>query len=156
MRAKFGSSAAQEEPAQESSSSEDESDSEEEEEEEEEADEEASASSSSSLPSFKPPKAIEWLQDFSEIQRRRDDNENKIFAFEGGGGPWGQRGQRGKSSKSAYFRGKRHDNKILKVQILLSRNFVVVAQAPRDCETCKPSRLGEGSKILWSSKMITY
>ena len=28
------------------------------------------------------------------------------------------------------FREKRHDNKILKVQILLSRNFVVVAQAP--------------------------
>ena len=28
------------------------------------------------------------------------------------------------------FRGKRHNNKILKVQILLSRNFVVIAQAP--------------------------
>ena len=35
-----------------------------------------------------------------------------------------------KSSKNAGFRGKRHDNKILKVQILLSRNFVVIAQAP--------------------------
>ena len=44
-----------------------------------------------------------------------------------GGGPWGQRG---KSSKNALFRGKRHDNKILNVQILLSRNFVVIAQAP--------------------------
>ena len=40
-------------------------------------------------------------------------------------------GQRGKSSKNAVFRGQRHDNKILKVQILLSRNFVVIAQAPR-------------------------
>ena len=61
-------------------------------------------------------------------QRRRDDNKNKIFAFEGGG-PWGQRG---KSSKNAcfFFCGKRHDNKILKVQILLSRNFVVIAQGP--------------------------
>ena len=32
--------------------------------------------------------------------------------------------------KNAVFRGKRHDNKILNVQILLSRNFVVIAQAP--------------------------
>ena len=32
---------------------------------------------------------------------------------------------------AVFFRGKRHDNKILKVQILLSRNFVVIAQAPR-------------------------
>ena len=60
------------------------------------------------------------------LQRRRDDNKNKICAFRGGG-PWGQRG---KSSQNAVFRGKRHHNKILKVQILLSRNFVVVAQAP--------------------------
>ena len=29
------------------------------------------------------------------------------------------------------FRWKRHNNKILKVQILLSRNFVVIAQAPK-------------------------
>ena len=44
-------------------------------------------------------------------------------------GPWGQRG---KSFENAVFRGKRHDNNILKVQILLSRNFVVIAQAPRN------------------------
>ena len=44
-----------------------------------------------------------------------------------GGGPWGQRG---KSSNNACFRGKRRDNKILKVQILLSSNFVVIVQAP--------------------------
>ena len=30
-----------------------------------------------------------------------------------------------------FFLGKRHDNKILKVQILLSRNFVVMVQAPK-------------------------
>ena len=54
------------------------------------------------------------------FQRRRDDNKNKIFAFEGGGGPWGPRGT---SSKNACFRGKRHDNKILNVQLLLSRNL---------------------------------
>ena len=29
-----------------------------------------------------------------------------------------------------FFHGERHDNKILKVQILLSRNFVLIAQAP--------------------------
>ena len=64
-------------------------------------------------------------------QRRRDDIKNKIcgYFFGGGGGNWGQRG---KSSKTIFFfRGKRHDNKILKVHILLSRNFVVIAQAPK-------------------------
>ena len=35
-----------------------------------------------------------------------------------------------KTVQNAVFRGKLHDNKILKVQILLSRNFVVIAQAP--------------------------
>ena len=68
----------------------------------------------------------------AKFQRRRDDNKNKVFAFQGGGGPWGQRG---KLSKNAVFRGKRH-NKILKVQILLSRNVVVVAQAPKVLKGC--------------------
>ena len=54
-----------------------------------------------------------------KLQRRRDDNKNKICTFEGGQ-PWGQRG---KSTKNAIFRGNRHDNQILKVDILLSRNF---------------------------------
>ena len=59
---------------------------------------------------------------------RDDETTIKIkFALLRGGGPWGQRGI---SSKNAVFRRKRHDNKILKVQILLSRNFVVIAQAP--------------------------
>ena len=40
--------------------------------------------------------------------------KNNIFAIQGGE-PWGQRG---KSSKKAVFRLKRHDNKILNVQIL--------------------------------------
>ena len=30
-----------------------------------------------------------------------------------------------------FFRGKRYDNKILNLQILFSRNFVVIAQAPK-------------------------
>ena len=43
-------------------------------------------------------------------------------------------GREGKSSKKLsffFFRGKRHDNKLLKVQLLLSRSFVVIAQAPK-------------------------
>ena len=43
------------------------------------------------------------------------------------------RGADRKIVQNAIFRGKRHDNKILKVEILLSRNFVVMAQAPRKC-----------------------
>ena len=39
-------------------------------------------------------------------------------------------GQRGKLSKNAIFHGKRQDNKISKVKIVLSRDFVVMAQAP--------------------------
>ena len=34
--------------------------------------------------------------------------------------------------QSVVFGGKRHDNIILKVRILLSRNFVVIVQAPRN------------------------
>ena len=45
-----------------------------------------------------------------------------------GGGAWRQRG---KIAQNAVFRGKRPDNTILKVHILLSRNFVVIAQAPK-------------------------
>ena len=59
-------------------------------------------------------------------QRKRDDNKNKICVFQGGG----QGGEEGKIVQNAVFRGKRHDNKILKVNILLSRNFVFMAQAP--------------------------
>ena len=40
------------------------------------------------------------------------------------------RGAGRKIVQNVIFRGKRHDNKILKVKILLSRNFVVMAQAP--------------------------
>ena len=53
---------------------------------------------------------------FCEAQRRRDNNKNKLFAFERG--PWGQRGKW--ETPRQY--------KILKVQILLSRYFVVIAQ----------------------------
>ena len=64
-------------------------------------------------------------------QRKRDDNKNKICTFQGGLG----RGAGRKIVQNAIFHGKRHDNKILKVKILLSRNFVVMAQAPNRCDT---------------------
>ena len=50
----------------------------------------------------------------------------KFARFRGGLG----RGAGRKIVQNAIFHGKRHDNKILKVKILLSRNFVVMAQAP--------------------------
>ena len=40
------------------------------------------------------------------------------------------RGAEKKIVQNSIFHGKRHDNKILKVKILLSRKFVVMAQAP--------------------------
>ena len=75
-----------------------------------------------------------WLRQrecrWPEGQRGRDNNKNKMSVFEGGG----MGGQRGKASKNAVFfflPGKRHDNKILNVQILLSRNFVVIGTQNR-------------------------
>ena len=41
----------------------------------------------------------------------------------------------GNCPKNAVFRGKGHDNKIFKVQISLSKHFVVIAQAPAFCGT---------------------
>ena len=63
----------------------------------------------------------------SLLQRKRDDNKNKILRFSGGG--VGREAGR-KSVQNAIFHGKRHDKKILKIKILLSRNFVVMAHAP--------------------------
>ena len=45
----------------------------------------------------------------------------KFSLFEGGGGSWGAER---KIVQNAVFRGTRHDNKISKVQILLSRNLL--------------------------------
>ena len=89
-------------------------------------------------------------------RRRRDDNKIK-FSLLRGGGPGGQRG---KSSKTLFFRGKRHDNKILKVKILLSRNFVVIAQAPNKnkhkkfCDTIAASIARYEKYRCWASKQI--
>ena len=51
----------------------------------------------------------------------------KFALFRGGVG----RGAERKIVQNAIFHGKRHDNKILNAKIVLSRNFVVMAQAPR-------------------------
>ena len=66
----------------------------------------------------------------ANFQRRRDDNKNESFRFLRGGGLGGREENRPKRCFFC-FRGKRHDNKILEVQILLSRNLVVIAQAPK-------------------------
>ena len=59
---------------------------------------------------------------------RESETTIKIkFAFSGVGG---QGGREENCPKRYLFVGKRHDNNILKVNILLSRNFVVMAQAP--------------------------
>ena len=62
-------------------------------------------------------------------QRKRDDNKNKFAFFRR---RVGRRAER-KIVQNAIFHGKHHDNKILKVKMLLSRNFVVMAQAPIFC-----------------------
>ena len=59
---------------------------------------------------------------------RESETTIKInLRFSGGGG--GQ-GGREENCPKRFFHGKRHDNKISKVKFLLSRNFVVMAQAP--------------------------
>ena len=58
----------------------------------------------------------------------------KFALFKGGVG----RGAGRIIVQNAIFHGKRDDNKSLKVKILLSRNFVVMAQAP----TCKGVKWG--------------
>ena len=72
------------------------------------------------------PSEVVTLQ--PENQRRRDDNKNKICAFEGVG--LGDR-EENRPNTLFLFHGKGHDNKMLKVLILLPRKFVVIAQAPR-------------------------
>ena len=67
------------------------------------------------------------LQTEKNYQRKRDDNKKKFALFRGGLGREAGR----KIVQNAIFHGKRHDNKILKVNILLSRNFAVMAQAPK-------------------------
>ena len=87
-----------------------------------------------------PIKIKSALPPSPKTQRKRDDNKNKICTFHGGV----RRGAGRKIVQNAIFHGKRHDNKILKVQILLSRSFVVMAQAPKTPPP--PQKRG----ILWT------
>ena len=65
--------------------------------------------------------SMKWPK-FVNFRRRRDDNKNRICGFEGGG----QVGAKRKIVQDAFFCGKRHDNTILKVQIVLSRNLLLL------------------------------
>ena len=62
----------------------------------------------------------------SSFFRESETTIKKMCAFQGGGV---SRGAGRKIVQNAIFHGKRRDNKILKVKILLSRHFVVMAQA---------------------------
>ena len=71
------------------------------------------------------------LRCYTPPPKRTENGETTIkitFLLLRGGG--GELGTERKIVQNAVFRGKRHDNEILKVQILLSSNFVVIAQAP--------------------------
>ena len=65
---------------------------------------------------------------FQKFRESETTIKIKFALFRGGLG----RGAGRKIVQNAIFHGKRHDNKILKVKILLSRNFVVIAQAPKN------------------------
>ena len=71
----------------------------------------------------------------------------KFSLFEGGGEALGAER---KIVQNAVFRRKRHDNKILKVQILLSRNFVVMAQAP-NC-ACNSANKNFPCRLAWARR----
>ena len=72
-----------------------------------------------------------FLQERSLIHSHRiAETTIKMHTFIQFSGGVGQGGRDGVIVQNAIFRGKRHDNKILKVEILLSRNFVVMAQVP--------------------------
>ena len=60
------------------------------------------------------------------------------------------RGAERKIVQNAIFHGQRHDNKILKVKTLLSRNFVVMAQAPIQNECQKEIQRGNNVVKLTS------
>ena len=65
------------------------------------------------------------------MQLRDGETTIKIeFALLRAGGLGGREENPKKTLLFFFSRGKRHDNKILKLQMLLSRNFVVIAQAP--------------------------
>ena len=68
-------------------------------------------------------------EEYYTVRIRESETTIKIkFALFRGGGVG--RGAGREIVQNAIFHGKRHDNNILKVKILLSKKFVVMAQAP--------------------------
>ena len=98
-----------------------------------------------SLPKIKE----KFTDDLLQVRESEMTIKVKLAFFRGGGG---QRGSEENCPKR-YFHGKHHDNKILKVKILLSRNFVVMVQAPSggagrmfNPPTTRAFQASEGSK----------
>ena len=55
--------------------------------------------------------------------------------------------------KNAVFLGKRHDNRTLNLNILWSRNFVVIAQAPNQSRVNSPALiLSRSSRVSLAKK----
>ena len=74
----------------------------------------------------------------------------KFALFRGGG----QGGREENCPKRYFFRGKRHDNKILKVKMLLSRIFVVMAQAPNGNQYYKSKTTRKGAPAWHLSSLF--
>ena len=59
--------------------------------------------------------------------------------------------------QNAIFHGKRHDNKILKAKLLLSRNVVVMAQAPAYKGVLDfQGRRGIASVVRWTLRPVIF
>ena len=72
----------------------------------------------------------------TQIWIRDGETTIKIkFSLLKGAGRRGLGGRQENRPKHCFFRGKRHDNKILNLKILLSKKFVVIVQAPNFRET---------------------
>ena len=73
---------------------------------------------------LKTPQKLFVLNMFFSVRDGETTIKIKFGFLEGGGG------RERKIIPKHFFHGERHDNKLLKVQILLSKKFVVIAQAP--------------------------
>ena len=85
-----------------------------------------------------------------KCQRRREDNKKKLAILRG-------MGQRGKSSTNTVFSWEAPDSKNLKVQFLLSRVFVALAQAPKMSMGAQgPTQLGPIHKRTWGEFFCSF
>ena len=89
---------------------------------------------------FRGAKTLLHFSNLTSLVQGSETGETTIklkFSLSEGGALGGREENR---PKRCFFHGKRHDNKILKVQILLLRNFVVIAQAPKVLQTLYSKR----------------